>query len=127
AALEEPAAEAPGSGKPVTVQVRPMEDVSNAYRVVLSIAEGYHLNANPASLDGLVATTVSAEGGEVEVTYPPAAIERYLFTDEPLSVYEGRIEIMVQADSSVDAITLTTQACTDSACLAPETRTLKLP
>ncbi|MEM6854628.1 MAG: thioredoxin domain-containing protein [Planctomycetota bacterium] len=127
AALEEPAAEAPGSGKPVTVQVRPMEDVSNAYRVVLSIAEGYHVNANPASLDGLVATTVSAEAGEVEVTYPPAAIERYLFTDEPLSVYEGRIEIMVQADASVDAITLTTQACTDSACLAPETRTLKLP
>lgn len=127
AALEEEGPAAGGSAKPVTVQVRPIEGEANAYRVVLNIIEGYHVNANPASMEGLIPTAVSAEGAALDVTYPPAATERYLFTDEPLSVYEGRVEIVVKADPSVGSITLTYQACTDSACLAAETRTLKLP
>ncbi|MBB6431063.1 thioredoxin domain-containing protein [Algisphaera agarilytica] len=125
-ALEEDGPAEASGGRPVVVQVRPIEGEANAYRVVLSIVEGYHINANPASMEGLVSTAVSAEGVELEVTYPSPMTETYLFTDEPLSVYEGRVEIIVRADQPIEALTLQYQACTDSACLEPVTRSIKL-
>ncbi|MEM1109560.1 MAG: DUF255 domain-containing protein [Planctomycetota bacterium] len=114
------------STPPVVVQVKPIEEQANAYRVVLSVAQGYHLNANPASDESLVATSVSAEGVEADVAYPPAETETYLFSNQPLDVYSGRVEIVVRADQPISSLTLTYQACTDSACLEPVTRTIAL-
>ncbi len=126
AALEEADAGASETARPVTVQVKPIENETGAYRVLLTVAEGYHLNANPASAEGLIATTVSAAGMRLDVTYPPAERERYAFADAPLDVYTGRVEIVVRADQSITELTLTYQACTDAACLEPVTRTLNL-
>ncbi|MEM9418997.1 MAG: DUF255 domain-containing protein [Planctomycetota bacterium] len=125
-ALEEDAPSEASGGRPVVVQALPIEGEPDAHRLVLSIAEGYHINANPASMEGLIATSVSAEGVDLDVTYPLPMTETYLFTDEPLSVYEGRVEIVVRADQPVEALTLEYQACTDSACLEPVTRSIKL-
>ncbi|MEO0513970.1 MAG: DUF255 domain-containing protein [Planctomycetota bacterium] len=115
-----------GPARPVTVQVKPVEGEALAYRVVLTVAEGYHLNANPASAEGLIATQVSAASAALDVTYPAGETETYLFADEPLRVYTGRVELLVKADRPIDELTLTYQACTDAACLEPATRTIGL-
>lgn len=126
AALEESQDPTGNAARPVTVQVKPVEGEALAYRVVLTVAEGYHLNANPASADELIATQVSSANAELDVTYPAGDIETYLFADEPLRVYTGRVEIRVKADRPIAELTLTYQACTDAACLEPVTRSIGL-
>jgi len=127
AALEESDESAGGgAARPVTVQVKPIEGEALAYRVILTVAAGYHLNANPASAEGLIATQVAAADAELDVTYPAGESETYLFAEEPLRVYTGRVEIVVRPFGPIDQVTLTYQACTDAACLEPVTRTISL-
>ncbi|MEE9405390.1 MAG: DUF255 domain-containing protein [Algisphaera sp.] len=107
------------SSAPVMAQAKQQADGS--VKVTLKIAPGYHLNANPASAPELMATTLTVRGdGVLDVTYPAGHDVTYPFSPEPLGVYDGTVELHVaKLPEGVDSLTLTYQACTDSACLAP--------
>jgi hypothetical protein len=92
---------------------------------VLDIAQGWHINANPASLDFLIPTSVDVreDSGKAEVkpAYPDA---RAMTT--PLGefkVYEGKVSIPVKVTLPGSAenlrLLVRAQACKDTTCLAP--------
>ncbi len=114
---------APGAQVPVVVRIR--------------IKEGWHINANPAKPKFLKATELKAEfaSGAVlgEVTYPAGTEFISEGFEEPLSVYEGTVElhttIQVPADftGKQDAVSLTIryQACNSNECQPPGKLLLK--
>jgi hypothetical protein len=69
-------------------------------RVDISIAEGWHLNANPASPDFLIPTTLSVSSdskAELQaVRYPPSRPFTSEFTSEPISVYSKSVAILAE-------------------------------
>jgi hypothetical protein len=101
-----------------------------AFTVTLDIAEGWHLNANPASLEFLIPTTVATDDGTALVMeYPAGEVTKFAFAEQDLSVYQGRISLQgrLPKSSSAKALSLTYQACDDDRCLPPVTRVLALP
>lgn len=93
--------------------------------VVLDIAEGWHINANPASLDFLIPTSVDVreDSGKTEAkpAYPDASAITTPLGD--IKVYEGKISIPVQVTLPGGAenlrLLVRAQACKDTTCLAP--------
>jgi uncharacterized protein YyaL (SSP411 family) len=87
------------------------------FRVELDIREGWHVNANPASLDFLIPTKVD---GEVrEVRYPDGESFSFEFAPEEIVVYGGRTAIFGEALESAGELSVTYQACDDRRCLPP--------
>ncbi len=99
--------------------------------VTLRVKDGWHINANPARPKFLKATELKAAftGGSAigDVTYPPGADLVSDGVDEPLSVYEGTIELRTTIDvpesfsGDAESVTLTVryQACNEKECQAP--------
>jgi hypothetical protein len=92
----------------------------------LTIDPGYHVNANPASLDYLIPTVVSVTGAPAaSVTYPAGQIFRPKFSPEGISVYEGSVEIKAElpkgalASAAREPLQVEVQACTAQICLPP--------
>lgn len=107
--------------------------------VSLTIAKGWHINANPASLDFLVPTTFEVNSelpvDVRSVDYPSGKVLRFEFADAPLIVYDGETTIRATVnvdesartiDSGVLRLRLSYQACNDQQCLAPATIELPL-
>ncbi|HYL05991.1 MAG TPA: DUF255 domain-containing protein, partial [Thermoanaerobaculia bacterium] len=95
-----------------------------SFEVTLRIRDGWHVNANPASLAFLVPTSI---GGEVRaLSYPPAGRFRSAFAPDQLAVYTGQAAIRGEAAPGATALLLTYQACNDRLCLPPVTRPLAL-
>ncbi|MDH3745357.1 MAG: protein-disulfide reductase DsbD family protein, partial [Acidobacteriota bacterium] len=86
--------------------------------VELVIRDGWHVNANPASLDFLIPTRLDGARG---VVYPPGETFRFEFTDQPLNVWSGRVSIRAEVTGGA-TLKLTHQACDDTRCLPPVTR-----
>ena len=94
--------------------------------VTLDVDDGYHINANPASLDYLIATAVVFDGvGPARIAYPEASRFKPAFAAEALDVYQARVAIRatfpkgaLAAGRTVRA-TATVQACDDQTCLPP--------
>ena len=98
----------------------------NLLLVTLRVDPGFHINANPASADYLIPTSITFDGSVPEdVSYPPASRLKAGFADEPLDVYEGDIVIAVRFPAgALDRthglrFTVTAQACTEKICLPP--------
>jgi len=105
--------------------------------VVLEIAAGWHVYANPAGDETLVATTVSVldvPASEVSVRYPKGKPHH----DEALGTvwhYQGRTTIGVTVTREARQVgkprslelRVRYQACSDTRCLAPKTAVLSLP
>lgn len=105
--------------------------------VVMNIPEGLHVNSFRPKSEYAIPTrvTVSAAGANTgTVTYPAGKMRKFSFSDEPISVYEGRVvfgfnltvprgfrgnSVRVKADVRY-------QACTDEVCYAPKTKTVYL-
>ncbi len=99
--------------------------------ITLAIDAGYHVNANPASLDYLIPTAVKIPGvPQAKVTYPHGKMFQTKFLPEGISVYEGSVTIDVElpeADrASIEPLQLDVQACTDEICLPPATLSVPL-
>jgi uncharacterized protein YyaL (SSP411 family) len=112
--------------KPLTVGARlspaEIEAGSDGYgsvEVVLSIPEGLHVNSNQPPARWLTATAVEVNPVKSEVSYPSAAGDRY----------EGEVRIPIRlqlppGESGADfEVRVTYQACTESECQLPETKT----
>jgi hypothetical protein len=100
--------------------------------VRLEISAGWHVNANPASLEFLIPTRVepTRPATQIQAVYPKGSRYHPRFSREPLSVYEGNVEIRVRSGAPLPAaekLALTFQACDDSSCLPPETVELAVP
>jgi uncharacterized protein YyaL (SSP411 family) len=92
----------------------------------IQVEEGWHVNANPASFDYLIPTSVSFEGlPTIRVVYPQAVRIKPKFAPDGLNVYEGmtRIVVLLPKGSlkNSDPLrgTLTVQACSNEVCLPP--------
>jgi uncharacterized protein YyaL (SSP411 family) len=94
------------------------------FKVTVRIRDGWHVNANPASLAFLVPTRLG--GGVRGLAYPHPARFRSAFAADELAVYTGQAVIRGEAAPRATALMLTYQACNDSLCLPPVTRSLAL-
>lgn len=124
----------PAQQQPVTASV---EEVALAAggageaAVRLDIAEGFHVNANPASDKFYVPTEVRAEPQDGitpgKPAYPPSVSRKLSFSEKPLAVYEKQvvIKLPLRADKTVSKgqhtfrAVIRVQPCNDEACLRP--------
>jgi uncharacterized protein len=127
-------------GSTVTVPgsaVRPGQAMTLSWR--LDIASGWHINSSTPTLEYLIPTRlVFPDPGLAlvdEIAYPEGKIVKLKFADERLSVYEGATTIRATIRPSRDGAQgpreirsrLTYQACSDTACLAPEVVEFRIP
>ena len=99
--------------------------------VYIIIEDDWHINANPASLPGLIPTAVTFNADvpiKVDgLTYPPGETMRFAFVDDPLEVYQGEVQLSARIGVAPAALTNDTrlyatvyyQACNDAVCLEP--------
>lgn len=97
-----------------------------------TLPPGFHANSNTPTDDYLIPLMLKWTGGPLQadgITYPKAAMEKYSFSDKPLSVVTGeftistkfRIPANAPAGPSAENGTLRYQACNDRMCFAPKT------
>jgi DsbC/DsbD-like thiol-disulfide interchange protein len=99
--------------------------------VMLNIQGGYHINSNRPSESYLIATALKltkANGLTLgPVIYPKAKMQKFSFSEKPLSVFDGQavLKFTVRAGAAAASQTvngkLTIQACNDEQCLRPQT------
>ncbi len=107
----------PGESYPVAVEIE--------------IHQPYHINSNQPTEDYLIPTTLdlkTPEGITVgRIKYPAAEMKTFAFSEQPLSVYTGKVYIFTTLTLSPDFAqneiplegTLGYQACDDQTCQAP--------
>jgi hypothetical protein len=94
--------------------------------VTLRIEDGYHVNANPATYDYLIATSLAFDGlTPTQVRYPAAALFKPSFAPAGLKVYEGEVTLSasfpggtIRKDLEIRAV-VSAQACNSDICLPP--------
>lgn len=106
--------------------------------IKIIIANGYHINGNPASENYLRPTELKIETAEkitvCKPVYPAAGMKKFDFNEKPISVYEGTISVKlpVRADKTATGRvvlrgTIQAQPCNDNACFPPRTVEIFLP
>ena len=94
---------------------------------------GYHVNSNTPSEEYLIplkltwTSTGALEGGAI--TYPKGALEKYEFSEKPISVYTGNFDLTATFKVAATAPAgpgaavgkLKYQACSNRACFPPKT------
>ncbi len=99
--------------------------------VVAEIRQGFHMNSHKPNDEFLIPTTLTAQlpSGfrEVETVYPPGELLKFSFSPNPLSVYTGRVTLIMRLEAAANAplgaqslpLVLRYQACNDTTCLPP--------
>ena len=99
--------------------------------VVVEVDTGYHINDHHPSLEYLIPTEVKLEPSQAvtvqDITYPKGEPKKLAFSDAPLSVYEGTVQVDVALHVERKTLPgnyevkgqLAYQACNDHACLPP--------
>ena len=107
--------------------------------VIGDVEEGWHVNANPPTLEYLIPTELKLESVDGftfgKMQYPEAARLKFAFADQELDVYEGRVIIRFpvsiaggeQPGEKVIEGTFRYQACNDQICLAPANLEVRIP
>ena len=98
--------------------------------VTLTIDPGYHVNANPASIDYLIPTVVTIPSApEAKITYPRGQVFKPKFSPEGIAVYAGSVQIMAAlakgwlTSAAQAPLRIEVQTCTEQVCLPPATLT----
>lgn len=116
-------------------------DGTRSLSVRLHIADGWHVNANPASLDFLIPTAVKAEADKqplaLQTSYPAGIKSDVRLGDTDIKVYENDTVIRSElsaaavaaaADAGGLRVLVTAQACSDKGiCLPPSVMKTHLP
>lgn len=108
--------------------------------VKVTVQNGYHINANPASFPYLIPTELDIpDTDEISINntfYPSGLVKKFSFAkDDPLSVYEGETQLKVALEAAKTAGkgqrslpgTLRIQACDDRVCYPPGSIAISLP
>lgn len=105
--------------------------------VILDIPEELHTNSNTPGSEYAIATTVKATAAGVEigpVNYPAGHDKKFEFSEDSLSVYEGRVEFTFDVtvprsfkgtELNVE-VSVRYQACTNEVCYPPKTKKVTL-
>jgi hypothetical protein len=101
-------------------------------KIHVQLQPGYHVNSSTPSDEYLIPLKLTwkpepLEGGEV--SYPKPSLEKYEFSEKPLSVYSGEFDIATKFKVPAKAPNgpailsgkLRYQACNDRMCLPPKT------
>jgi hypothetical protein len=105
--------------------------------IVMEIPEGLHVNSFKPKSEYAIPTRASviAEGAKTgTVTYPAGKMKKFSFSNDLISVYEGRVvfgfNLTVPKGYRGRTVrvkaTVRYQACTDEVCYAPKTKTVSL-
>ena len=98
--------------------------------VTLVIDPGFHINAHVPSLDYLVPTDLVFTGAQAgPVAYPSAQQFKPAFSETPLAVYEGKVQLDASLSPGAKSwhATVTAQACDAHTCLPPSKMTIAVP
>jgi thiol:disulfide interchange protein DsbD len=117
-------------GKPAMIAAKAGSTVES--KLPLELRTGYHVNSNTPSDAYLIPLKLTWTEGPVKVSglvFPKPSMEKYSFSEKPLSVFSGRFEILTrfsvapgaQPGPVAVAGKLRYQACNDRMCLAPKT------
>ena len=117
-------------GKPDVVSAKAGATIDT--RLPLELRSGYHVNSNTPSDPYLIPLRLTWNPGPLtpgEIAYPKPSMEKYSFSEKPLSVFSGRFELKtrfaVPAGAPPGLVTvagkLRYQACNDRECLSPKT------
>lgn len=88
----------------------------------LSIEPGFHINANPASMDFLIPTSIHVDGApDLNVRYPKPESFSPRFVDETIHVWSGELRLTARFKPQDEARPgyVRVQACNDRICLPP--------
>lgn len=107
-------------------------------KLPLELRTGYHCNSNKPSDEYLIPLKLTWAAGPLEspeVVYPAPTMEKYSFSDKPLSVYTGNFALVtkfkVPASAMAGQVMITGklryQACNDRMCLQPKTIDVSIP
>jgi len=89
-------------------------------KLSLIMDKGWHINSSRPIQDYLIPTKVSGIN-QADISYPTGSLHKMGFSNEPLSLYEGIIDIMIKVKPEGAPLqTLTLQACNDKSCLPPQ-------
>ena len=107
--------------------------------VIVDVDDGYHINSNRPAEKYLIPTALKFERiaglTTTPVVYPKAKLQKFEFSQKPLSVFEGKA-VLKFTTRAVPTITpgnqtlkakLTVQACNNQLCLRPQTIDLSIP
>ena len=111
------------------MQVAATTGASGDWHVRVLVAEGWHVNANPASFPSLIPTRVEHEDGTLVAgaRYPAGELFEPAFAPDPIAVYEGEIDIALPGVSAeTPTLVVRFQACDAERCLSPGTARVRL-
>ncbi len=108
-------------------------------KIPVTVKQGYHVNSNKPADEYLIPlkvtwkSTGALEGGEI--VYPKPSLEKYPFSETPLSVYTGSFDLNARfkvsdkaaAGPGVAVGQLRYQACDDKACYPPKNVEFNVP
>ena len=132
----------PAANNVITAQAPPHTALKKGgdaeIKVVVSVRPGYHVNSNKPADDYLIPLRLSFDATPleaVEVHFPQPKMEKYAFSEKPLSVYSGSFEIKARVKAKADArmgmnfanAKLRYQACDETSCLPPKTIEVRIP
>jgi thiol:disulfide interchange protein DsbD len=103
----------------------------------VQLRPGYHVNSNTPSDEYLIPLKLSWDASPLQtlgVEYPKPRMEKYQFSEKPLSVFTGDFDIATKFKAAPNAPNgmaivsgkLRYQACTDKMCLPPKTASVTL-
>ena len=107
-------------------------------KLAVELRDGYHCNSDKPSDEYLIPLKLTWAPGVLEaaeIVYPKPQMEKYTFSEKPLSVYTGDFQIVTtfkapasaRAGQAMLTAKLRYQACTDRMCLPPKTVDVSLP
>lgn len=108
-------------------------------KIAVKIQPGYHVNSNTPSEAYLIPLRLTwTSGGALEpgdVTFPKPRMEKYEFSDKPISVFTGDFDLVAKfkvpagaaAGPGIMVGKLRYQACNNNACFPPKTAEVRLP
>ncbi|MEM8932943.1 MAG: protein-disulfide reductase DsbD domain-containing protein, partial [Acidobacteriota bacterium] len=97
--------------------------------VELSVADGWHVNANPASDELFVPTTLTGDAPTlVEIDYPEGRRFDASYADTPILVYSGSVVLNADVRApTAGTVRLRVQPCDAQRCLEPVTLDVVVP
>jgi len=107
-------------------------------KITAQLRPGYHCNSNTPADDYLIPLKLTWTAAPLEVAgvvYPKPQLEKYAFSDKPVSVYTGDFDLVTKFKVPANApmgpgvisAKLRYQACTERMCLPPKTVDVSLP
>lgn len=108
-------------------------------KIPVKVMDGFHVNSNKPSEEYLIPLklTWTSTGAlqPAQVVYPKPSLEKYEFSEKPLSVFTGNFDLVASFKVAADASAgpgavsgkLHYQACNNRACFPPKTVDITIP